>query len=133
MARSLGFAMARQHLAAGYDVVMPQLLVRDDVIDQVRDIAHGAGADFVEIIVVAPPAELRGRLETSTFVGPHPREQFSLDELTAQIEFSIGRFEEIAASRSDAIIVRLVNASAESSLAAVRAVLYRRTATSPTT
>lgn len=51
-ARALALDMARTHLRAGHDVVVPQFLGRADFIDQLDGVAHEAGARFVEIALV---------------------------------------------------------------------------------
>ncbi len=51
-ARALSLAMARTHLCAGHDVVVPQFVARAEFIDQLDGVAHEAGARFVEIALV---------------------------------------------------------------------------------
>jgi len=83
LARSLGFGMASTHLAAGHDVVLPQLLVRFEVVDHLARLAHDAGAELVEVLLVAPVEEIVARFGGDD--GPHPRALFTLDELRAQV------------------------------------------------
>jgi predicted kinase len=52
LARSLTLAAARTHLAGGYDVVIPQFLGRTAFIDDLELLAHEAGADFHEIVLL---------------------------------------------------------------------------------
>jgi len=56
-ARRLAIAMASTHLAAGCDVVVPQLLVRDTFIRELEAVADAAGAPFVEIALIVSRAE----------------------------------------------------------------------------
>lgn len=48
-ARALALSMARTHLAAGRDVVVPQYLARPDFIDQLDAVASDVGAVFLEV------------------------------------------------------------------------------------
>jgi predicted kinase len=48
-ARSLAIAMARTHLEAGHDVIVPQFLGRAEFIEQLEALARGTGVAFVEI------------------------------------------------------------------------------------
>lgn len=52
LARRMALAMAREHLAAGYDVVIPQLLMRPEFAMQLRDLAANVGATFHEIVLL---------------------------------------------------------------------------------
>ena len=50
-ARAIAVAAARVHLAAGYDVVVPQLLAHNGFIDDLVAVAKGADAHFLEFTV----------------------------------------------------------------------------------
>ncbi|WP_426565138.1 AAA family ATPase [Angustibacter sp. McL0619] len=50
-ARALALAMAAEHLGAGYDVVVPQLVARPPFLDQLEGVAAQAGAQFVEVVL----------------------------------------------------------------------------------
>ena len=47
-ARSLALVMAQAHLAAGFDVIVPQFLGRTDFIEQLAGVADRSAATFVE-------------------------------------------------------------------------------------
>jgi predicted kinase len=47
-ARSLALVMAQAHLAAGFDVIVPQFLGRTDFIEQLGGVAERSAATFVE-------------------------------------------------------------------------------------
>lgn len=51
-ARALALSMARTHLSAGHDVVVPQFLGRIEFITELESVAAQAGARFVEIGLV---------------------------------------------------------------------------------
>jgi len=52
LARAIALAAARAHLAAGYDVVIPQFLGRLAFIEQAEDLAREMGADFHEVVLL---------------------------------------------------------------------------------
>lgn len=120
LARALGFSLARHHLASGYDVVLPQLTVRHDLVDQISQIAEDAGAEFIEVVLTASPAELRSRLEWSSTTDGHPRALFSLDELVDQIDHALVALRALASTRRDATLIDLSRADLGSAIAAVR-------------
>lgn len=60
-ARALALAMARTHLVAGHDVVVPQLLVRAAFIDQLEALAAEVGVPFVEVVVEVALPEVLAR------------------------------------------------------------------------
>ena len=86
IARSLGLAMAEQHLRAGHDVVVPQLLVAEDQIERFRRVAVRAGAAYAQLVLSAPAAEIVARLRASPRGGvAHPRDEFTVDQLEEQV------------------------------------------------
>jgi predicted kinase len=52
LARAIALAAARTHLAAGYDVVIPQFLGRLAFLEQLEQLADEAGAAFHEIVLL---------------------------------------------------------------------------------
>ena len=52
LARELATAMARTHLTAGHDVVIPQFVGRPEFIEQLEQLASSVSARFVEIALV---------------------------------------------------------------------------------
>lgn len=55
LVRPLAVAMAATHLASGHDVVMPQLVVRREQRALFAEAARGAGAEYVEFVLLAAP------------------------------------------------------------------------------
>lgn len=53
-ARGLARAMAEQHLAGGFDVVVPQYLGRPGFIGELEALAQGAGASFHHLLLDIP-------------------------------------------------------------------------------
>jgi predicted kinase len=60
-ARKLALAMARTHLAAGHDVVVPQFIERRGFIGDLRAVAEDTAADFVLVALVSSPEEAASR------------------------------------------------------------------------
>lgn len=125
IARSLGFAMARRHLDCGHDVVLPQLTVREDVVDDLERLATEAGASFVEVMLFADPGELAARVELTrtTPAGQHPRDVFTPAELAHQTQYALGALAEMAARRPNVVVVDVSGMSLARASAAVAAAL----------
>src|SRR4051812_46763675 len=63
LARRMALAMAREHLAAGHDVVVPQLVARPEFAIQLRDLAADVGASFHEIVLLDKPGAAATRFK----------------------------------------------------------------------
>jgi predicted kinase len=61
-ARRLALALVREHLSAGYDVVLGQYLARTAFIESLEAVARDLGAGFVELMLDLDPATLAARL-----------------------------------------------------------------------
>lgn len=61
-ARRLALAVAREHLRAGWDVVVGQYLARTDFIEQLERVCVESDAVFVEVVLELSPSELAARL-----------------------------------------------------------------------
>jgi len=74
LARDLAVAMARTHLLAGHDVVVPQFLARPEFIDRLAALAGSTGVRFVEVILLDSKEKTRRRFQerddTSKAVDP---------------------------------------------------------------
>lgn len=62
-ARALAISMISTHLAAGHNVVVPQLLMRHDFIHQLESAARAAEATFVELALDIERAEAKSAFE----------------------------------------------------------------------
>jgi predicted kinase len=60
-ARRIALAMARQHLADGHDVVVPQYLGRLDFVHDLDRLARDVDATFVEVALRPEPADVAAR------------------------------------------------------------------------
>jgi predicted kinase len=73
-ARDLAVAMARTHLLAGHDVVVPQFLARPEFIDRLAGLADSVGVPFGEVILLDSKENTRRRFQerddTSKAVDP---------------------------------------------------------------
>jgi predicted kinase len=66
LARAIALQAVRVHLAAGYDVLVPQFLGRSAFIELLESVAVEAGATFAEIVLVLPVDEAIRRFEQRT-------------------------------------------------------------------
>lgn len=71
-ARSLGLAMAVEHLGGGHDVVVPQLVARADQVRRFALAAEAASARLVHVLVEAPPETVAERVLADA--APHRRD-----------------------------------------------------------
>jgi predicted kinase len=62
-ARQIALAMARTHLEAGHDVIVPQLLTRRNFVAELEAIATSAGATFHEVALLDRREIVLARLE----------------------------------------------------------------------
>ncbi|ACQ80346.1 conserved hypothetical protein [Beutenbergia cavernae DSM 12333] len=73
LARELAVAMARTHLVAGHDVVVPQLLGRLEFIERLDALATEVDVTFLEVVVVAEREEAWHRFDARS-AAPENRE-----------------------------------------------------------
>jgi predicted kinase len=77
LARDLALAMARTHLAAGHDVLVPQFLGRPDFVLALEQVAVAGGDAFVEIALLVPPARAAERLRRRRVTQERPEDAVS--------------------------------------------------------
>lgn len=63
LARELAIAMARTHLQAGYDVVVPQYLGRLPFVEALQRVADQVGVEFAELALVSDRDDVVSRFE----------------------------------------------------------------------
>ena len=63
VARDLAIALARAHLVAGHDVIVPQFLGRPEFRDRLALLAGEAGVRFVEVVLTADDAAIIERFQ----------------------------------------------------------------------
>jgi predicted kinase len=52
LARELCVVMAREHLRAGYDVIVPQFIASEDYLDRLKALARHVGAQHYELVLL---------------------------------------------------------------------------------
>ena len=65
-ARAMALAMAREHLRAGRDVVVPQFLARPQLPEQLELLARDVDAEFAEVVVDLDPDQMLTRFVRRT-------------------------------------------------------------------
>jgi predicted kinase len=72
LARAMTLTMAREHLGAGHDVVLPQFLGKPQFLQQAEAVADETGADFFEIVLMAGRDDIVRRFTERTRAGAEP-------------------------------------------------------------
>jgi predicted kinase len=106
VARAIALAMARTHLEAGHDVIVPQLLTRRPFVEALQATAEGAGATFYEVALLDDREVVIARLQHRT----EPDGVFSARALMEKQGNSPGEaydeFVAALAERPDAIVIK---------------------------
>ena len=104
-ARMIALAMARTHLEAGHDVIVPQLLTRREFVELLRETTEAAGATFCELTLMDPRDIVLARLEQRS----EPVGAFSARALMARQGTTPGdaydAFVAALAERRDAVVI----------------------------
>lgn len=104
VARDLAIAMARDHLARGHDVIVPQYLARPEFREHLRELADEVGAAFVETVLtddahaVIERFMVRRREYASTGTA-HPEAELGNDVLATEVPQAIEQLRRDAADR----------------------------------
>lgn len=125
-ARRLALAMIRAHLEAGFEVVVPQFLVRLPFVLELEQVAAEAGCPFVEIVLVSDPDEAAARFAArGASLDPVHRDAALLQQAPGArpIEELYVAMLEMTASRPGTRVVASVPGDIDGTLARVRAVL----------
>jgi predicted kinase len=72
LARAMSLTMARDHLTAGLDVVLPQYLGRPQFLDEAAQVAEQAGAQFCEFVLMDNRDEIVRRFQARTAAAANP-------------------------------------------------------------
>ena len=67
LARQMAVEMARVHLCAGHDVVVPQFLGRLDFIGVLQRLCEEVKAEFVEVVLLSNPDEAVSRFARRSY------------------------------------------------------------------
>jgi predicted kinase len=111
MARAMALAMARVHLGDGHDVVVPQLLVRPELADDLEALALETGASFTEVLLTDSRAALLQRFAARALdpgLAVHHAEAAGAIEDAGGLQPLLDRLEVYAATRPDAVVVPTV-------------------------
>lgn len=114
LAREIALAAARTHLAAGLDVVVPQLVGRLEFIERLEAAAGAAGARFREVFLLDEKEDLqaryreRRRLEAAA---ARPDPAISTDKTDAELAGSYDELLAVIAARPATAVIRAEPAS----------------------
>ncbi len=72
LARAMTLTMTREHLGNGHDVVLPQYLGNPRFLEQAEDVAHQAGAEFFEFVLMDSRDDVVRRFNERTAAGAQP-------------------------------------------------------------
>ena len=104
-ARQLALALARAHLEAGHDVIVPQLLTRREFVLELQALAESLGATFHELTLLDERSAVLERLARR----PEPPGAFSARALRERQrntpEEDYDRFVEALRQRPDAVVI----------------------------
>ena len=105
-ARVIALAMARTHLEAGHDVIVPQLLTLRPFAETLQETTEAAGAEFFEFALLDPREVVLARLAQRS----EPEGAFSSRALTERQGNAAGDaydgFVAALADRPEAIVIR---------------------------
>ena len=73
LARALAATMARSHLGAGFDVIVPQFLGRVDFILTLEELCKDVGARFTEVALVSSATDAVERFERRSAESTEPQ------------------------------------------------------------
>jgi predicted kinase len=109
VARDLAIALARDHLARGYDVIVPQYLARPEFRERLRGVAGEIGTPFVETVLTDAADTVIERFmvrrrEYASSGTAHPQAELSDESVEAELRQAIELLRRDAAQRGVALI-----------------------------
>jgi predicted kinase len=127
-ARALAVAMARTHLAAGHDVVVPQFLARAEFIGELEAVASQSGARFVEVGLVVDRAtalDAFAERRVGATADAHADAAALVDRSTAEDPLGdmYDRYEALLATRPTVLRVEAARGDIDGTVAAIEAAL----------
>jgi predicted kinase len=106
LARDMALAMARTHLSAGHDVVVPQYVARPAFIDELEDVAEACGATFHEVFLVETKRSASARFDArADDPGATAHHADAVRMIAGGFDQMYNRLEELRASRPAAVAV----------------------------
>lgn len=100
LARGLAVVLAREHLDAGHDVLVPQYLGRLEFIEMLEQVATKVGATFLEFALVSDRDDVVRRFERRSATSYHPSHQEA-----AELQRRSGGREQLAATHDKVVAV----------------------------
>jgi predicted kinase len=109
VARDLAIALARAHLLADHDVIVPQFFWRHEFRDRLAALAREVGVPFVEVVLTADEAAIserfRRRRDTHAELGvDHPQSDLPDETVSVELPLADARLVEDARTREVPII-----------------------------
>ena len=89
-ARALALSMARTHLGAGHDVIVPQYLGRATFVEQLEELARDQDVRFRELVLLDSKANLLRRFAERTGAGADPGHVDAAAQLGENPEVRLG-------------------------------------------
>ncbi|RRR98617.1 AAA family ATPase [Glycomyces terrestris] len=124
--RSVALAAAREHLAAGFDVVVPQLVGRVEFIERLAAAAAASGARFDEVFLLDGEENVVRRFAARTRAAADPT-HVEAHELLSGGEQALrdwhGLIDRLAAERPQAVTVACVPGDVEATYRALLAAI----------
>jgi predicted kinase len=116
LARSVALTAARTHLESGYDVVVPQLVLRVEFIRELAGAAAESGARFSEAFVLDTAANIVQRFAERTRLAADPTHTDASETLAdgdAGLRDYVDRFTALVPLRPDAVTIDCVSGDVE--------------------
>jgi hypothetical protein len=106
--------MARVHLLAGHDVIVPQYLGRVDFVDQLDGLSRAVAVPFIEVALLTDAADGVARFTRRSEVAETSshREAAELQQLDggfAAVADAVARVEDVIAQRPGTHVIRSVD------------------------
>lgn len=125
LARAMTLEMARVHLCAGHDVIVPQYLGRPQFLAQAEDVAHQTGSRFLEFVLMdgrdASVQRFQRRTATASTVA-HVEAGALMERLGGQaaLEAMYDRLLLLLSHRPDAQVIQSRDGQADAAYAELR-------------
>ncbi len=126
LARSMAVEMARTHLRAGHDVVVPQFLGRMEFLRSLAELGADVGVEFIEVVLLSSPDEAVDRFaqRTATSSRSGDRHAAAVVEraggVNVQIRAMYQQLLDVVAARPATRIVQTVTGDVDATYAALR-------------
>jgi predicted kinase len=126
LARRIAVEMARTHLRAGRDVVVPQFLGRVGFVQTLAELCEDVGADFVEVVLLSSPDEAVSRFVRRSVTSTEPGDRDAAAQVErdggadAQLRAMYHQLLEVVAARPASWILTTIEGDIDATYAALR-------------